>query len=98
MEIEEIRLRITSGVGASELHMSGEACNLSVIVVSEAFAGLSPVKRQQLVMSTVKEPLATGELHALSMQVFTPAEWEVRKTCNQATAKRPLSGISIEVK
>jgi len=29
-----------------------------------------------MVLATVKEPLASGALHAISMKVYTPSEWQ----------------------
>jgi acid stress-induced BolA-like protein IbaG/YrbA len=75
MEIEEVCKLIETGIPNCEVTVFGEACNFSVRVVSEAFESLSPVKRQRLVLDTVAAPLATGELHAISMKVYTPAEW-----------------------
>ena len=75
MEIAEVRGLIEAGLPDCELFVEGEGCNFSVVVVAEAFAGLSPVKRQQKVLGTVRAPLATGALHAISMKVYTPSEW-----------------------
>ena len=49
------------------------------IVVSEAFAGLSPVKKQQMVYAPLNEHITSGELHALTIKAYTPAEWEKAK-------------------
>lgn len=45
-----------------------------VVVVSNAFSGLSRVKRHQAVYAAAKEALDRG-VHALAMQCFTPEEW-----------------------
>lgn len=44
------------------------------VIVSEQFAGLSRVKAQQLVYGAMG-PWMGKEIHALSMQTWTPAEW-----------------------
>jgi acid stress-induced BolA-like protein IbaG/YrbA len=75
MEIAEIRELIQTGIPDGEVSVSGEGCNFSVVVVSEAFESMSAVKRQQRVLETVKEPRGTGALHAISMKVYTPSEW-----------------------
>ncbi|MGZ8249049.1 BolA family protein [Methylomagnum sp.] len=75
MDISEVRNLIETALPGCRLSVDGEGCNFSVKIVSEAFEGLSPVKRQQLVMAAVQEPLSTGALHAISMKVYTPAEW-----------------------
>ena len=44
------------------------------VIVSEKFAGLSRVRCQQLVYQSVEEWMGK-EIHALSMQTFTPETW-----------------------
>ena len=79
MEISEIRGLIEAALPNCRLAVEGEGCNFSVVVVSQEFEGVSPVRRQQKVLAAVKEPLSTGALHAMSMKVYTPAEWEAEK-------------------
>jgi acid stress-induced BolA-like protein IbaG/YrbA len=79
MEISEVRSLIETALPDCRLAVEGEGCNFSVLVVSEAFEGLSPVRRQQKVLAAVQAPLSTGALHAISMKVYTPAEWEEQK-------------------
>lgn len=76
MEIAEVQGLIQTGLPGSQTFVEGEGCSFSVVVVSEAFDGLSPVKRQQKVLETVREQLGTGALHAISMKVYTPPEWQ----------------------
>ena len=45
-------------------------------IVSDDFEGLSMVKKQQLVYSTVNEYITSGEIHALTMKTYTKAEWK----------------------
>ena len=44
------------------------------VIVSEKFEGLNRVRAQQLVYQTVENWMGK-EIHALSMQTFTPAVW-----------------------
>lgn len=44
------------------------------IIVSEQFAGLSRIRAQQLVYSALGDWMGK-EIHALSMQTFTPEAW-----------------------
>ncbi|HYE37500.1 BolA family protein [Methylocaldum sp.] len=75
MEIAEVRNLIEAGIPNCQLSVSGEGCNFSVVVVGEVFESLTQVQRQQKVLAAVREPLATGALHAISMKVYTPSEW-----------------------
>ncbi|MGY6217709.1 BolA family protein [Methylolobus aquaticus] len=75
MEIAEVQDLIKAALPDSEVIVSGEGCSFTLVVVSESFAGLNTVKRQQRVLAAVSEPLSTGALHAVSMKVYTPDEW-----------------------
>lgn len=62
----------------NESHMhAGPATNshFKLILVSEAFADLSPVRRHQAIYRALAEELA-GEVHALAMHLYTPMEWQ----------------------
>lgn len=52
----------------------GAESHFRVVVVSDAFAGLSRVARHRRMNALAAEELASG-LHALSLQAFTPEEW-----------------------
>jgi acid stress-induced BolA-like protein IbaG/YrbA len=43
-------------------------------VVSAGFAGKSLIQKHRMVMATVKEQIASDELHALSIKALTPEE------------------------
>lgn len=75
MEIIEVRDLIRKGIEDAEVIVEGEGCSFSVVVVSIRFAACSLLKKQQMVLDTVKEPLATGELHAITVKAYTPEEW-----------------------
>jgi BolA protein len=47
------------------------------VIVSKKFAGLSRVKAQQLAHGAMGAWMGK-EIHALSMQMFAPAEWRGR--------------------
>lgn len=49
--------------------------HFKLVVVAEAFAGLSRVKRHQLIYRLLGDYLKAG-VHALSLHLFTPAEWQ----------------------
>jgi BolA protein len=53
----------------------GSETHFKVLVVSEAFRGLSPVERHRRVNEIVREEFRAG-LHALTIRAMTPDEWE----------------------
>ena len=54
--------------------MEGDGCNCSAVIVSTVFEGLSLLQRQRMVLGLVKEEIKSGELHALTVKTFTPAD------------------------
>ncbi|MGH8547208.1 MAG: BolA family protein [Methylococcales bacterium] len=75
MEPIEVEAMVKRELPDAEVIVNGEGCSFSVIVVSVRFEGCTLLKKQQLVLDSVKEPLATGELHAISVKAYTPEEW-----------------------
>lgn len=72
---QEVEKLVQLGIPGAKVLVEGEGCDLLIVVVSELFTDLSLVKKQQLVMATLKEPLASGKLHAVSVKAYTPDEW-----------------------
>ena len=80
----EVVKLVQQGINNAEVMVEGEGCDLLITVVSSQFSDLTLVKKQQLVMATLKEPLASGKLHAVSVKAYTPDEW---------TEKQKASGL-----
>lgn len=76
IDASTIKQAIEIYVPGSQVSLVGEGCNLTAIVVSAEFEGLSPVKRQQQVLKPVTAWIASGVLHAFSVEAYTPIEWE----------------------
>ncbi len=75
MEPDAIKSLIEAGIPGAKASVTGDGAHFDAIVISDAFDGLSLVKKQQLVYATVNDKIATGELHALSIKTFTTSEW-----------------------
>jgi len=76
MNPEDVRQRIAAGLPDCEITVTGDGSHFEVVAVGEVFAGLTPVKKQQMVYGTVNDLITSGELHALTIKAYTPAEWE----------------------
>ena len=74
MTLEEVQKKLELGIENSEVSMEGDGCNCSAVIVSPVFEDLSLLQRQRLVLGLVKDEIKSGELHALSVKTFTPAE------------------------
>jgi acid stress-induced BolA-like protein IbaG/YrbA len=72
MQTEAVAQLIRAGLPNAEVEVTGDGSHFEAVVVSDAFAGLTPIKKQRLVMDTVREQIASGELHALSIKTLTP--------------------------
>ena len=80
LSIRDIEQLVQQGMPDAKVLVDGEGCDLLISVVSEQFIDLALVKKQQLVMATLKEPLASGKLHAVSVKAYTPDEWQALQT------------------
>ena len=76
MNREEVIALIKVGFPDAEVLVEGMDCNFSCVVISPAFEGWGLLQKQKAVLATVKEQITSGELHALTIKTYTPAEWE----------------------
>ncbi len=59
-----------------EVHdLTGTKDHYEVVIVSDAFEGLMRIKRHRLVYEVLEEELK-GPIHALTLQLYTPLQWE----------------------
>lgn len=78
MDPFEIRRLIEDKLDASEVDVrSDDNTHFAAVIVSPEFEGLRPLQRHQLVYSALGERVGR-EIHALSIQAFTPGEWSAR--------------------
>jgi monothiol glutaredoxin len=75
LSVSQVTQMVQQGIEDAKVMIEGEGCDLSITVVSAQFNDLTTVKKQQLVLATLKDPLASGKLHAVSVKAFTPDEW-----------------------
>jgi acid stress-induced BolA-like protein IbaG/YrbA len=71
---EDIRQTIESAIACEHVTVEGDGRHFQALIVSKAFAGLSKVRQHQLVYGALGERMRE-EIHALSMQTLTPAQW-----------------------
>jgi acid stress-induced BolA-like protein IbaG/YrbA len=81
MQPNDVKTLLESRIDGCEFHIQGEGCNFQVVAISELFAGLSAVNRQQLIYGALTDEIASGALHAISIKAYTPAQWQA--TANQ---------------
>jgi acid stress-induced BolA-like protein IbaG/YrbA len=75
MEITTVEQLIRAGLPGAQVRVTGDGSHFEAIVISDAFDGQTPIAKQRLVMDTVRDQIASGELHALSIKTYTPGQW-----------------------
>jgi len=74
MTPQQIQQLIAKQMPDAEVEVSGGEGKFVANVTSDAFDGLSPIKRHKLVYACVNDEIASGELHALTIVARTPTE------------------------
>jgi acid stress-induced BolA-like protein IbaG/YrbA len=79
METSAVEQLIRAGFPGAQVQVTGDGSHFDAVVVSPAFEGQTPIKKQRLVMDTVRAQIASGELHALSIKTYTPDQWSAQE-------------------
>jgi acid stress-induced BolA-like protein IbaG/YrbA len=74
METEKVAELIRAGMPGAEVKVTGDGRHFEATVISPDFAGKTLIQKHRMVMETVKQQIASDELHALSIKAFTPEE------------------------
>jgi acid stress-induced BolA-like protein IbaG/YrbA len=78
MTAEQVAELIRAGLPKAEVRVaSDDDTHFEALIVSAAFSGQRILARHQLVYATLGE-LMGREIHALSIQAYTPEEWRTR--------------------
>ena len=71
---EDIKAYIEQGLECELVRVAGDGHHFEAVVVSAVFRGKSRVQQHQLVYRALGDRMRE-EVHALSMQTFTPEDW-----------------------
>lgn len=80
---DDIRAKIEAALPGAQVKVkdtTGTGDHFMARVVAPQFEGRSMVEQHQLVYAPLRAEIGTGELHALALQTFTPAEWDRRRS------------------
>jgi acid stress-induced BolA-like protein IbaG/YrbA len=80
MTAAELQSLIAAGLPCTHLEVEGDGRHWSAVIVSAQFEGKRLIQRHQRVYATLGARMLTDEVHALSMQTLTPAEWAAAST------------------
>jgi len=79
MNADEVQHKIQAALPGAAVHVrSGDNVHFEALVVAAQFEGLRTIKRHQLVYAALGQAVG-GEIHALSLETPTPAEWAARQ-------------------
>ena len=79
MNADEIRTRLEDSFEDCEVAVEEPMPGKFLVrVIGERFAGLPRVKREMKAGAPLRDAILDGRLHAVSYQVYTPAEWSGR--------------------
>ena len=74
---DDVKRYIREGLECEHLEVAGDGHHFEAVIVSAAFRGKSRVQQHQLVYRALGGRMKE-EIHALSMQTFTPEDWAAR--------------------
>ncbi|MGD8589564.1 MAG: BolA/IbaG family iron-sulfur metabolism protein [Chromatiales bacterium] len=74
METEKVAELIRAGMPGAQVEVTGDGRHFEAKVVSADFSGKTLIQKHRMVMETVKQQIASDELHALSIKAYTPEE------------------------
>ena len=77
VEPRSIEASIRAGLPCTHLEVRGDGAHFEAVIVSPDFAGLTRVRRHQLVYAALGDRMRE-EIHALSMQTLSPDEWAAK--------------------
>jgi acid stress-induced BolA-like protein IbaG/YrbA len=75
---DDIKRAIETGLACEYVAVDGDGAHFQAVIVCAAFVGLPKVRQHQLVYAALGDRMRE-EVHALSMQTLTPAQWAERK-------------------
>lgn len=75
MQADDIKKRVSESINTTHIDVQLEGNHAHLVVVSEEFEGLNPVKKQQRVYACLSDVIASGAIHAVHMQTYTPTQW-----------------------
>ena len=83
MDSSELRKLIENGLPGVTAQVDGaDGVHFQAVIVGDIFSGQSQLKRHQAVYRVLGDKMGR-EIHALSMQTYTPSEWEQSRRENR---------------
>ena len=74
---DDVKTYIEDGLPCDLVQVAGDGHHFEATIVSQEFRGKSKVQQHQLVYRALGDRMRE-EIHALSMQTFSPEDWAAR--------------------
>jgi acid stress-induced BolA-like protein IbaG/YrbA len=74
---EQVKSYIEQGLECEYVNVAGDGHHFEAVIVSAAFSGKNKVQQHQIVYRALGDRMRE-EIHALSMQTYTPEDWARR--------------------
>ena len=71
---EQVKSYIEEGLACELVRVDGDGQHFEAVIVSAAFSGKNKVQQHQIVYRALGDRMRE-EIHALSMQTYTPEGW-----------------------
>lgn len=81
-KLKEIEQLLTEALSLDEVHVTQGGTHYKIVAIGECFEGMGRVKQQQAIYGPLMDRITSGELHALTINAFTPTQWKREKVFN----------------
>ena len=71
---EQVKSYIEQGLECELVRVAGDGQHFEAVIISPAFRGKNKVQQHQVVYRALGDRMRE-EIHALSMQTYTPEDW-----------------------
>jgi acid stress-induced BolA-like protein IbaG/YrbA len=78
LDAKTVEALVRDAIDDATVSVDGAGANYTITVISDCFADMRPVRRQQTVYAALNEAIASGSIHAVTIHAFTPTERESR--------------------
>ena len=82
MDNKEIEQLLVKELDLSEAHVTSDGSHFQIIAVSDMFESMSRVKKQQAIYAPLKNMIADGSMHAISIKTFSVQQWQRERLFN----------------
>ncbi|CAL4043067.1 Acid stress protein IbaG [Buchnera aphidicola (Takecallis arundicolens)] len=79
MNNNNLKLHIQKHVQLEKIYLKGDENHIHIIAIGTIFTNLKHIARQKLIYKPLTEYIIAKKIHAITIDTFTPIEWEKEK-------------------